>query len=157
MADPHEDLTDDTGAEVAHAAMRGAVGAMAMSGLRTFTKDVGLVRQTPPEAIARQRRAGGVLRYVPRARRRAAVELLHWSVGVVGGGIFGALPDGLKRQPWFGPAYGIGILLSFDFGIAPLLGLKQIKHPKPLEQGALIADHLLYGLVLSEMRRRPRD
>jgi hypothetical protein len=94
---------------------------------------------------------------VPRAKRKAAVELLHWSVGVVGGGIFGALPDGIKRQAWFGPAYGIGILLSFDFGIAPALGLKQIKHPKPLEQGALIADHLLYGLILSEMRRRPRD
>jgi hypothetical protein len=45
--------------------------------------------------------------------------------------------------------YGVGILLSYDFGIAPLLGLKQSKRPKATEQAALIADHLLYGLILS--------
>jgi hypothetical protein len=143
--------------EILHGAMRGAIGAMAMSGMRTFTADVGLVRETPPQSIAKKRRPSGVLSYVPKSRRRAAVEVLHWSVGVMGGAIFGALPDGLRRTPWFGPVYGVGILASYDFGIAPLLGLKQAKRPKPAEQAALIADHLLYGLILAELRERPRD
>jgi hypothetical protein len=143
--------------EVVHGAMRGAVGAMAMTGMRTFTADVGLVRETPPQSIAKRRRPSGVLSYVPKSRRRATVEVLHWSVGVVGGAIFGALPDPLRRAQWFGPAYGLGILLSYDFGIAPLLGLKQAKRPKPAEQAALIADHLVYGFILSEFRERPRD
>ena len=138
--------------------MRGAIGAMAMTGMRAVTKEVGLIRETPPEAIAKRRgRARGLLRHVPRGRRQVTVELLHWSVGVTGGAIFGALPDGLRRQPWFGPVYGLGILLSFDLGIAPALGLVQGQRPKPSEQAALVADHLLYGLILSEMRRTPSD
>jgi hypothetical protein len=136
-------------AEVTHAAMRGAIGAMAMTGMRTFTSDLGLLRETPPQSIAKQRRPTGVLSYVPKSRRRAFVEVMHWSVGVTGGAIFGAFPDGLRRTPWFGPVYGLGILLSYDFGIAPLLGLKQSKRPKATEQAALIADHLVYGLILS--------
>jgi hypothetical protein len=143
--------------EVLHGAMRGAVGAMAMTGMRTFTADVGLVRETPPQSIAKQRRPSGVLSYVPKSRRRATVEVLHWTVGVLGGAIFGALPDGLRRARWFGPVYGLGILASYDFGIAPLLGLKQAKRPKPAEQAALVADHLVYGLILAELRERPRD
>jgi hypothetical protein len=136
-------------AEVTHAAMRGAIGAMAMTGMRTFTADLGLIRETPPQSIAKKRRPTGVLSYVPKSRRRAFVEVMHWSVGVTGGVIFGALPDSLRRAPWFGPVYGLGILLSYDLGIAPLLGLKQSRRPKAAEQAALIADHLVYGLILS--------
>jgi hypothetical protein len=139
--------------EVAHAAFRGAVGAMAMTGMRTFTADLGLLRETPPQSIAKKRRPTGVLTYVPKSRRRAFVEVMHWSVGVTGGAIFGALPDELRRARWFGPLYGVGILLSYDFGIAPLLGLKQSKRPKATEQAALIADHVVYGLILSEGER----
>ncbi len=149
-------MTEQTG-EIVHGALRGAIGAMAMTGMRNFTVDVGLMRETPPQSIAKQRRPGGVLSRVPKSRRKATVELLHWSVGVTGGAIFGALPDPLRRARWFGPVYGLGILLSYDFGIAPLLGLKQAKRPKPAEQAALIADHLLYGFLLSEFRERPRD
>ena len=147
----------DQSREVLHGALRGAVGAMAMTGMRAFTADIGLVRETPPQSIAKKRRASGLMSYVPRSRRRAFVELCHWSVGVAGGAIFGALPDRLRRARWLGPVYGVGILVSYDFGIAPLLGLKQSKQPKATEQAALVADHLLYGLVLSEMRQRPRD
>src|SRR4051794_32307201 len=145
--------------EVAHAAVRGAIGAMAMTGMRTFTADVGLLRETPPQSIAKQRRPTGVLSYVPKSRRRAFVEILHWTVGVSGGAIFGACPGSLRRAPWFGPAYGLAILLSYDFGIAPLLGLKQVKRPRVTEQSALIADHVLYGLILSggERASQPRE
>jgi hypothetical protein len=148
---------NEQSSEVLHGALRGAIGAMAMTGMRTFTADAGLLRETPPQSIAKKRRATGVMSYVPKSRRRAFVELCHWSVGVAGGAIFGALPDELRRARWFGPVYGLGILLSYDFGIAPLLGLKQSKRPKATEQAALIADHLLYGFVLSEMRQRPSD
>jgi hypothetical protein len=134
--------------EVLHSAARGAIGAMAMTGMRSFTVDAGLLRETPPQSVAKQRRPTGVLSRVPKSRRRAFVEVMHWSVGVSGGAIFGAMPDRLRRASWFGPVYGLGILLTYDFGIAPLLGLKQSRRPKATEQAALIADHLLYGLIL---------
>lgn len=133
-------------------ALRGSIGAMAMTGMRTFTADAGLLRETPPQSIAKQRRPTGVLSRIPKNRRRAAVEAMHWTVGIAGGAIFGALPEELRRSRWVGPAYGVAILLSYDFGIAPLLGLKQAKRPKPMEQAALIADHVLYGFILSEPR-----
>jgi hypothetical protein len=142
--------------EIAHAGLRGAIGALAMSGFRTFTVDLGLVEQTPPEAIAKQR-ARGVLRMVPRKRRRAAIETMHVGYGSFGGGAFGLLPERIRQAPWAGPVYGLVLWLSFELGIAPLLGLKQSKQPRPAERVALAADHLLYGFLLSETRRRPRD
>ena len=41
--------------DVLHAGARGAVGAMTMTGMRVITTEIGLVEQTPPQAIARQR------------------------------------------------------------------------------------------------------
>jgi hypothetical protein len=142
--------------EIAHAALRGAIAAMAMTGMRTLTLELGLVAQEPPQAIARQR-AKGLLRKVPRKRRRAAVELAHWTYGAAGGAAFGALPAGLRRRAWAGPAYGLLVWVGFEAGLAPLLGLKQAKTPRPVERVAVAADHLLYGLVLSEIRARPQE
>ncbi len=144
-----------TSGEVAHAAMRGAVAAMAMSGMRSFTVQIGLVSETPPTALVRQR-AKGLIRRVPRKRRGAAVELFHWTYGAAGGAVFGALPSSIRRAPWAGPAYGLAVWLGFEFGLAPMLGLDQAKHLRPVERAAFAADHLLYGLVLSEGRRRPQ-
>lgn len=143
-------------AEVAHAAARGAVAAMAMTGMRAFTVDLGIVEQSPPEAITKQR-ARGLIRRVPRTRRRATVEIAHWSYGAVGGAVFGLLPDVLRRRAWAGPAYGLAVWLGFELGLAPLLGLRQAKRLRLVERLALAADHLLYGLVLSEGRRRPQE
>jgi hypothetical protein len=142
--------------EIALAGVRGAVAAMAMTGMRAFTVDLGLVKQTPPEAIAKQK-ASGLLRKVPRGSRRAAIELAHWGYGAQGGAMFALLPDDVRRRRWAGPAYGLAVWLGFELGLAPLLGLKQSKRPHPVEQAALLADHLLYGLVISEFRRRPRE
>jgi hypothetical protein len=74
--------------EIVHAAARGAIAAMAMTGMRTVTKDLGL---------------------------------------------------------------------GFETGIAPVLGLRQAKRVRLAERIAFAADHLLYGLVLSEFRRRPQE
>jgi hypothetical protein len=142
--------------ELAHAAVRGTVAAMAMTGMRAFTQSVDIVAQTPPQAIVKQR-ARGLIRRVPRKRRRAALELAHWSYGAVGGLVFGLLPDGLRRRAWAGPLYGLLVWMGFETALAPALGLKQAKKVRPAERLGLAADHLLYGFVLSETRRRPQE
>jgi hypothetical protein len=141
---------------VAHAGMRGAIAAMAMTGMRAGTQSLGLVKQAPPQAIFRQR-ARGLLRKVPRKRRRALEELTHWGYGAAGGAVFGALPDSVRRRAWAGPAYGLSVWLGFELGVAPLLGLTQAHRVRPVERAALAADHLLYGFVLSETHRRPQE
>jgi hypothetical protein len=98
-----------------------------------------------------------MLRRVPRGRRRAAIELAHWSYGAVGGAAYAVLPEGLRRQAWSGPAYGLLVWVGFELCLAPVLGLKQAKKQRPVERAALAADHLLYGLVLSEIRARPQE
>ena len=94
---------------------------------------------------------------VPRKKRRAAIELFHWGYGAGGGAAFALLPDELRRRRWAGPAYGLAIWLSFELGIAPILGLSQSKKLRAVDRAGLAADHLLYGLVLSETRARPRE
>ena len=49
------------------------------------------------------------------------------------------------------------IWLGFELGIAPVLGLSQAKKSRPVDRAGLAADHLLYGLVLNEGRRRPQE
>jgi hypothetical protein len=142
--------------EIAHALVRGAIAAMAMTGMRAFTVDLGVVEQTPPQAIVKQR-ARGLIRRVPRRRRRAAVELAHWGYGAAGGAAFALLPEYVRRHAWAGPAYGLLVWLGFEAGIAPALGLTQAKRLRVAERAALAADHLLYGLVLTEMRRQARE
>jgi hypothetical protein len=142
--------------ELLHAAGRGVVGAMAMTGMRSLTVSLGIVEQPPPHAIFKQK-ARGLLRLVPRGSRRAVVELAHWGYGAGGGAAFALMPDELRRQPWAGPVYGLAIWLGFELGIAPALGLKQAKKVRPIDRAGLAADHLLYGLVLNEGRRRPQE
>ncbi|HZV75284.1 MAG TPA: hypothetical protein VFF79_16365 [Conexibacter sp.] len=141
--------------EVAHAAARGTIAAMAMSGMRTLAVDVGLVEQPPPEAILKQK-LSRLLRRAPRRRRSAAIELAHWAYGASGGVAFALLPEGVRRRAWAGPIYGLGLWVGFEAGLAPLLGLAQARKPRVAERAALALDHLLYGLVLSEIRRRPQ-
>ena len=141
--------------EVALAGARGAIAAMAMTGMRALTVDLGIVEQAPPEAIVKQK-ARGLIRRVPRGRRRAAVELAHWSYGAAGGAAFGMFPDRVRLTPWAGPAYGFLIWIGFEAVIAPVLGLSQVRKLRVAERIALAADHLMYGLILSEIRRRPQ-
>lgn len=141
--------------DTAHAAARGAIAAMAMSGMRTLTTAFGLVEQTPPKAIAVQR-ARGLVRLVPPGSRQGVVELAHWGYGALGGALFALLPERVRRVPWAGTAYGLVLWLGFDNALAPMLRLAQARQRRPVERAALALDHLLYGLVLSEIRRRPQ-
>jgi hypothetical protein len=141
--------------EMLRGAARGAVGAMAMTGMRVLTTELGLAEQTPPQAIGRQRARGlrALLRRAPRRQRRGLIEAAHWAFGAGGGAAFGALPGGVRRRPWAGPVYGLVVWLGFEVGIAPALGLSQARRVRLVDRLALAADHLLYGLVLSGTRR----
>jgi hypothetical protein len=144
--------------EMLHGAARGAVGAMAMTGMRVLTTELGLVEQTPPLAVGRQRARGAraLLRRAPRKQRRGLIEAAHWAFGAGGGAAFGALPGAIRRRPWAGPVYGLVVWLGFEMGIAPVLGLSQAKRVRLVDRLALAGDHLLYGLVLSGSRRGVR-
>jgi hypothetical protein len=139
--------------DVLHAALRGAIAAAAMTGMRALTVSLGLVEQSPPQAIAER---GGLLERIPPDRRRAAIEIAHWAYGAQGGAVFGMLPEALRRMPWAGPVYGLVLWGGFELGIAPILGLPHAQESRPTDRAALAADHALYGLVLSEMRPRPQ-
>lgn len=140
---------------VLHAAFRGMVGAMAMTGMRRLTVELGLVERTPPREILGHRGVS-IRQRMRRDKRGAMTEIFHWSYGAAGGAAFGALHWRYRQAPWAGPAYGMALWLGFEVGIAPLLGLKHARELRPVERLAFAADHLLYGLVLSEGRRRPQ-
>jgi len=139
------------GREMLRSAARGAVGAMAMTGMRVITTQLGLLEETPPQAITRQRARGlrALFRRAPRRQRTALVEALHWGFGAGAGAAFGALPASARRRFWAGPTYGLVVWLGFELGIAPALNLMQAKRLRPVDRLALAGDHLLYGVVLS--------
>jgi uncharacterized membrane protein YagU involved in acid resistance len=134
--------------EVIHAMLRGVIGAMAMTGLRVFAVHAGLIREDPPSRLVRKRRG---------RRPRWMVELVHWWMGGVFGIVFGLLPEELRRRRWSGPVYGLLVWLGFDAVIAPAMGLTERDWPKGRERAVFVADHLLFGFVLNEMRERPRE
>ena len=142
--------------EPVHATMRGVIGAMAMTGIRTFALHLGLIREDPPSRLVRKQ-ARGLLRFVPRKQRRSIVELVHWAMGASFGALFGLLPDEIRRRAWAGPLFGVVVWLGFDAGVAPALGLTESRWPKGRERTVFIADHVLFGLVLSEQRARPSE
>jgi hypothetical protein len=131
------------GADVAASALTGAVAAMAMSGLRTVTTNLGALRRTPPERVfdAAAPETGG-------PDRAVAQELAHWGFGVGGGAVYGALPAAVTRSPAIGVLYGLSVWAFFEGVLRPMLGPAG-RHRRPVaERLALIADHALYGLVL---------
>jgi uncharacterized membrane protein YagU involved in acid resistance len=133
---------------IVHAKLRGVIGAMAMTGVRVFALHAGLIREDPPSRLSRKQKG---------RRPRWLVELVHWAMGGVFGIGFGLLPEHVRRKPWSGPVYGLLVWLGFDSVVAPALGLKERDWPKGRERAVFIADHLLFGFVLNEMRERPRE
>jgi hypothetical protein len=137
---------------VGEGAARGVVGAMAMTGMRTLAKGLGLLRETPPEEIA-GRGAPRLLGRIPPEHRLAAVQLAHWLQGAAAGAAFGALPTALRGRAWSGPAYGLAIWVVFETVLTPLLGLRG-EERRASERLLIAADHVLYGLVVAA---RPRS
>jgi hypothetical protein len=141
--------------DAAEGAVRGVIGALAMSGLRIIARDLGLIEKTPPEELA-DKPAEGLMAKVPPDKRSAAVGAIHCTVGASGGVGYGMLPDLVRQWSWSGPAWGVAIWLVYESAVAPALGLKHARRVPPAERATVIADHLLYGYVLSETRKRPR-
>lgn len=137
---------------------RGVVAAMAMTGMRQFTLGLGLVDQTPPHAMFKQRASGPLVRsprlaYFVARREVAVIELAHWFYGAGGGAAFALLPREALESPWVGPAYGLATWVAFELSIAPLLGLDQARRIRAVERLMFAADHLLYGVALAGSRR----
>jgi hypothetical protein len=130
-------------------AAAGIVGAMAMTGIREFASAMGWVELAPPEDIARNPARSLVAR-IPSERREAAVEAAHWAYGAMGGAAFGLLPRSWRRRLWVGPVYGLATWAFFQAVLAPVLGLGHAEDRPLAERAVLIADHLVYGLVVSE-------
>lgn len=152
VAEPADASPALRGRDIAHAATRGVVAAMAMTGVRAVTGGLGIVAEIPPQAMIRQI-APRVIKKVPRRRQDAVIELVHWAYGGVGGAGYGVLPAAIRGKPWAGPTYGLLIWAGFELGIAPLMGLRQARGAgRTGERFALAVDHALYGLVLSEIR-----
>jgi uncharacterized membrane protein YagU involved in acid resistance len=131
------------------AGARGALAAMAMTGLRRLSTTLGLIERTPPERVL-QAGAPKILYQVPVERRPALVEAVHISYGTIGGAMFGLLPRQWRprHRGWLGPAYGIVVWTGYELVIAPGLGLSQGRRPAR-EHLALLADHLLYGIMVA--------
>ena len=144
-------MVSDRRRSAPRATARGVIAAMAMSGFRNVTTRLGLVLETPPEAVLRAGTPGLLMRLAPE-RRAVAIELAHWAYGAAGGAVFAALPERLRRKATAGPAYGVLTWLVFEAGIAPLLGLPQAHERRVVERAVLLADHVLYGVVVAGNR-----
>jgi uncharacterized membrane protein YagU involved in acid resistance len=136
---------------VINSGARGAVAAMAMTGTRSLTGSLGLMSETPPEAVLHQQ-VPGLMAKIPKSKQPAVVELAHWTFGVVAGAGYAMLPSGLRKYRWAGAVYGLVVLTGFEVGIAPLLGLSQSRHLRLVERLVFLADHALFGVVLAPPR-----
>ena len=139
--------------EIASGAARGAIAAMAMTGMRRMTQGLGLVERPPPERMAREG-VPGIFRLAPPDKRREAIELAHWAFGAGAGAAFGTLPRPLREHRLAGPVYGLAIWAGFELVLRRLFRLSQPRR-KARERVALAADHVLYGAVVAA-RPRPQ-
>lgn len=145
---PGEHPVGSRGYSVVRGAARGVVAAMAMTGMRTLTKELGVLPRTPPEQVL-ARDGVGLIEHVPEHLRKVVEELAHWAYGGFGGAAFGALPRGVRRSRWAGPGLGLFALLSFEAVVVPVLGLPDERRRGAAERVVLAVDHLLYGLVVA--------
>jgi hypothetical protein len=107
--------------DLAHGAMRGVIASMAMTGMRELTVSLGLVEQAPPQQLAGE--ASG--------RRRAMIELGHWTFRAVGAVGFGMLPRRRRSGRGPGPLYGLGLWSGFEATAANARALE----PLPADRG----------------------
>jgi uncharacterized membrane protein YagU involved in acid resistance len=146
-------MTRNDPAHLGTYALRGAIAAMAMTGMRVVTVGLNLLSKDPPEEIFEDA-LPQFLELVPREYRDEAIELAHWGYGAVGGATFALLPAAIRRHRWSGPAYGIATWSFFEGVLAPMLGLRKPLERPTSERAAIIADHVLYGLVVASRPRR---
>ena len=133
----------------ARAGARGLVASMAMSGMREVTTGLGWLERTPPDEIVKEE-APGLVRSLPRGHERVVVQLAHWGYGTVAGFAYGLLPASMRRSRLAGPGYGAATWLTYEFVIAPALGVQVAERRTVMSRLMLVADHLLYGFVVAD-------
>jgi uncharacterized membrane protein YagU involved in acid resistance len=146
-------VTGNSPADLGMYALRGAIAAMAMTGMRVVTVGFNLLPKDPPDEVFEDG-LPHLLELVPREYRDEAIELAHWGYGALGGAIFALLPAAIRRRRWSGPAYGIATWSFFESVLAPMLGLRKPSQRPASERAAIVADHVLYGLVVAGRPRR---
>jgi hypothetical protein len=142
-------VADKPNYPIGRAGARGAIAAMAMTGLRRLSTTAGLVERTPPERVL-HKGVPELLSKLPSERRAVVVEAAHVTYGTTGGMLFGVLPRRLRQRHrwWLGPAYGMLFWTAYEAVIAPVLGLSHGKRPVA-EKVALLTDHILYGVIVA--------
>ncbi|MBE1532193.1 hypothetical protein [Actinomadura algeriensis] len=133
---------------VVRAGARGAVAAMAMTGLRTVTAAAVPRQESPPAAIVEEH-APPRVRKMTKRRREAFTEIFHWVYGSCGGMLFGLLPDRVRGRLLAGPAYGLTVWLGYELVVGPVLGVEHSAHRRETWRAAVALDHLLYGVVVA--------
>ncbi|GGM12612.1 hypothetical protein [Deinococcus aerophilus] len=79
--------------------------------------------------------------------RTALSEGVHWSMGVLSGGLYGALAG--TDEPLKGAAFGVGLWALMDEGLVPLAGLQDgPAGSTPRGHVNRLGAHLSYGLGL---------
>lgn len=121
---------------------------MAMSGMREVTTGLGWLDRTPPEEIVSEE-APTLVRSLSDGRERVLVQLAHWGYGVAAGAAFGLLPERFRRSRAAGPAYGLSTWMLFELVVAPALGVDISRGNSAKSRVSLIADHLLYGIIVA--------
>jgi hypothetical protein len=130
-------------------AYRGAVAAMAMTGVRRVTTGFGLLEEAPPEKMAKEAPVvSDLAEQVPREHRDETVELVHWAYGALGGAFYGAVIAPRTRSRAAGPLFGLAVWAVFETGLVPLLGLTHARERTISSRVVVAADHLLYGAVV---------
>jgi len=127
------------------------MAAMAMSGMRKLTGELGLLEQSPPDAIFNQDPPWPLSR-VPQGARPAVTELVHWGYGAAGGAMFIRLPSRLRRHPWAGLIYGVATWGAFEAVVAPVFGLDQVRRRRLVDRAVILADHVIYGTIVAGSR-----
>jgi hypothetical protein len=133
---------------IMRAGARGLVAAMAMTGSRNVTGNIGLLHKSPPEAIV-ERRAPERIRRLPPDRRAAITEFAHWSYGALGGAGYALLPQRVKADLRTGPAYGLVLWLVYEAALAPVLDLQHTEQRGVRTRLMLALDHVMYGVVVA--------
>lgn len=121
---------------------------MAMSGMREVTTGLGWLDRTPPEEIVTDE-APALVRSLSEGRERVVIQLAHWGYGIGAGAAFGLLPERFRRSRVAGPAYGLSTWLVFELVVAPALGVDISRGNTVKSRISLIADHLLYGIIVA--------
>lgn len=129
-------------------AMRGVVGAMAMTGLRQLTTGVGLLERTPPQQIISDQMPA-LVRPLSEDHEEAVLEVTHCGYGALTGAAFGLLPRRARASRLAGPAYGIVVWLGYELAIAPALGIEVAPRRTVMSRAMLVLDHVLFGVVVA--------